>query len=185
MDLIIAGIDYSMSSPAMCVHTGDEWSYDNCKFYSYSTKKRPLVDDTGKYSMKTIPDWEHPQERFYNLASYFMEIIDDVIPTKVVLEGYSFGSTGKVFNIAENAGMLKYFVWEGFYPLEISPPTVIKKFATGNGQAKKAVMYESFLKDTGDDISTRFGMIAHGNPISDYVDSYWICKYGFEQEQIK
>lgn len=172
-----------MSSPAMCVHTGDEWSYDNCNFYSYSTKKRPLVDDTGKYSMKTIPDWENSQERFYNLSAYFMNIIDGVKPTKVVIEDYSFGSTGKVFNIAENAGLLKYFIWEGCYPLDAIPPTVIKKYATGSGAATKDKMYEFFLKDTIDDISERFGIKPHLGPINDYVDSYWICKYGFEQEQ--
>ena len=26
----VAGVDYSLSSPAICVHEGEEWSYDNC-----------------------------------------------------------------------------------------------------------------------------------------------------------
>jgi len=179
--LIIAGIDYSMSSPAMCVHDGDEWSYDNCKFYCYSTKKRPLQDPTGKFNMSTIPDWTVAQERFYNLAVYFMDVIKDVQPDKVFIEDYSFGSTGKVFHIAENAGLIKHLIWKDYYSLEAIPPTVIKKYATGKGNSKKDKMYESFVEDTKDNISERFGMIAHGNPISDYVDAYWICKLGFEQ----
>ena len=31
----VAGVDYSLSSPAICVHEGEEWSYDNCTFYYY------------------------------------------------------------------------------------------------------------------------------------------------------
>ena len=38
--MIIAGIDYSMSSPAICIHQGDEWSFSNCSFYYLTNKKK-------------------------------------------------------------------------------------------------------------------------------------------------
>ena len=53
--------------------------------------------------------------------------------------------------------------------------------ATGKGNADKKLMYEAFVKETGvpikDMISPKSGEIK--SPISDIVDSYYICKYLF------
>lgn len=70
---------------------------------------------------------------------------DDV--TDVRMEGVSFGSRATTA-IAELSA-LNYFIRqlcsEFGFEFTILPPTVVKKFATGNGQADKALMTESFL----------------------------------------
>ena len=101
---------------------------------------------------------------------------------KVFIEGYSFGSKGQaVFQIAENCGILKY-------RLQMSPsmlydtivPSVVKKHASGKGNADKQLMYDSFTKHTGVDLMKMFDMGKLNNPVTDIIDSYYIAKVGSE-----
>jgi len=88
-----------------------------------------------------------------------------------------------VFNIAENAGLLKHYLWKKGFEYHTVPPTVIKKFATGKGNANKEKLQEAFIAETGVDIKNMLDMTEkQWNPLSDIVDAYYICKYGFEQE---
>ena len=101
---------------------------------------------------------------------------------KVFIEGYSFGSKGQaVFQIAENCGILKY-------RLQMSPtilydtivPSVVKKYASGKGNADKQLMYDSFKEHTKKDLMKIFDMQTLNNPVTDNVDSYYIAKVGYE-----
>ena len=64
------------------------------------------------------------------------------------------------------------------------PPTTIKKFATGKGNANKEQMYEAFVNDllTPTDLKEQLTPKANKviSPISDIVDSYFIAKCGVE-----
>ena len=62
-------------------------------------------------------------------------------------------------------------------PVFTIAPTVIKKFATGKGNAKKDMMLSNFITSTGCDVRQVLDY-AGDNPISDIVDSYFICEYG-------
>ena len=90
-------------------------------------------------------------------------------------------STGRVFNIAENAGLLKHYLWKNKFKYSMVPPTVIKKFATGKGNANKEKLQEQFVTDTGVNIKQMLNMTEkQWNPSSDIIDSYYIAKYGVE-----
>ena len=65
------------------------------------------------------------------------------------MEGYSFGSTGRVFNIAENTGILKYNLWAALIHFDVLAPTTVKKFATGSGSASKVDMFNQFVEENG------------------------------------
>ena len=96
---------------------------------------------------------------------------------KIFLEDYAYAATGRVFHIAENAGILKYKLSK--FKTELIPPTVIKKFATGKGNASKEDMLEAWKNENGS-----FELLQEtGNPASDIIDSYFICKYGKEQNE--
>ena len=56
--------------------------------------------------------------------------------------------------------------------------SVVKKGATGKGNADKDMMYEAFVKETKIDLKKLFDTEKVGNPISDIVDSYFIQKVG-------
>jgi hypothetical protein len=97
------------------------------------------------------------------------------------IEGYSFGSKGKRENIAENCGLLKHKLYEDGHRFTVVPPTTVKKFAVGKGNSKKTPLYEQFYKETGVNLVELLNGSPEKSPISDIVDSYFICKYGFEQ----
>ncbi len=55
----------------------------------------------------------------------------------VVIEGYSFASKFKGELMGELGGVIRTLLWEQAIPYAEVPPTVLKKFATGKGNAGK------------------------------------------------
>ena len=179
----IVGIDYSLNSPAICI-AGDDFDFDKCSFHFLTSKKKHI----GKFGKNIfgyeIKDYKTPIERFTNISTWVLDIIHKhkTDTAKVFIEGYSFGSKGQaVFQIAENCGILKY-------KLQMSPsilydtivPSVVKKYASGKGNADKQLMYDSFKDHTKQDLLKMFDMGKLNNPVTDIVDSYYIAKVGYE-----
>ena len=61
-------------------------------------------------------------------------------------------------------------------PVDTLTPSEVKKFGSGKGNASKDLMYESFLKETGVNLIYELNMKQLGNPATDIVDAYYICK---------
>ena len=184
---ITIGIDYSLTSPAVCINDG------NLMFYYLTNKKKWI----GKQSENIIgyehDEWIDPIERFKNISNFVFKVIGKHIsPTigyrsieKIFIEGYSYGSKGQgLFQIAENCGILKYRLQEQNLSYETVVPSVVKKGATGKGNADKDMMYEAFVKETKLDLKKIFDTEKVGNPISDIVDSYYIQKVGYDNLSI-
>ena len=174
----IAGVDYSMTSPAVCVHIGDQWDIMNCKFfYLNKTKKLAKKFLSGMICGKLLPgEFSHECERYNHVAEWTIKHLYGM--DHVSIEGYAYGATGRVFQIAENTGLLKHKLWELDIPYNIYTPTHIKKFATDYGYAKKPIMYEAWMKETDLDIHNLMTPKRKevSNPITDIVDAYFICK---------
>ena len=179
----IVGIDYSLNSPAICI-AGDDFDFNKCSFHFLTSKKKHI----GKFGKNIfgyeIKDYKTPIERFTNISTWALDIIHKhkKDTAKVFIEGYSFGSKGQaVFQIAENCGILKY-------RLQMSPsilydtivPSVVKKYASGKGNADKQLMYDSFKDHTKKDLLKMFDMGKLNNPVTDIIDSYYIAKVGYE-----
>ena len=158
------------------------------KFYYLTTKKKWV----GKQSENIIgyehKEWTDPIERFKNISDFVMDILYtnplfEQPVYDIYIEGYSFGSKGQgLFQIAENCGILKFRLQEKNYDYSIVVPSVVKKGATGKGNADKDMMYEAFLKDTKIDLKKILDTDKVGNPLSDIVDSYYIQKVGYENQ---
>src|SRR5210317_716102 len=172
----IIGIDYSLTSPAICVNNG------NLMFY-YLTSKKKL---TGVISEEIVgyehKEWTDPIQRFTFISDFALDIISATSNPTIYIEGYSFGSKGQgVFQIAENCGILKYRLLEEDYGYHTVVPSVVKKGATGKGNADKDMMYEAFCKELPDyNLKKSFDTEKVGNPLSDIVDSYYIKKVGYD-----
>jgi len=174
----IVGIDYSLTSPALCINIdGDA----GLMFYYLTSKKKytgMMSEDVVGYEHK---DYDTPIRRFTYISDFILDHISGLINPIVFIEGYSFGSKGQgIFQIAENCGILKYRLQEAKIPYETVVPSVVKKGATGKGNADKDMMYEAFLKETNIDLKKTFDTDKVGNPISDIADSYFIQKVGYE-----
>ena len=177
----IIGIDYSLTSPAICI-TDSSFKFETSEFF-FLTNKKKLI---GKIS-DNIYGFEHeeyidPIERFSNISNWVLSRLPKSEIDNVFIEGYSFGSKGQgIFQIAENCGILKYkILYEQKLKYRTVVPSVVKKKATGKGNADKEKMYEQFKKDHKVDLMKMFDMQKLNNPITDIIDSYYIAKAGSE-----
>lgn len=186
MNNAIIGVDYSITSPAAAVITNSA-----IKLYAWNGKKH-LHWASAHVEIQVIPypDYTTEIERLSKLAK---AMYDEVFLRHVgynhyvFIEGYSFGATGKVFNIAEGCGIFKHMLWNsGLTCTELSPGT-IKKFATGAGNAKKPEMIEAFNNHTGIDLYEIFGkkkgLKTIPSPLSDLADAYWVAQCGASHPQ--
>jgi len=192
------GIDYSLSSPGVCINTSNgEFKYEDCSFYYLTGTKK--YDNTFKDNDVCFVGTGHKlytsePERYNNIADWVIDIIKSHIKEYQIekklfywpgnpiiqIEDYSYGSTGRVFHIAENLGLLKYKLkMECGWDYTLLPPSVIKKFATDKGNANKDLMLEAFEKDTSVNLEVLFDTKSK-SPITDVADAYFICKYTSE-----
>jgi len=182
------GIDYSLSSPGVCVNTSeDEFQYEDCKFYYLTNTKKYEGTFKEKIAFGTSAveyigtlhkPYSSEPERYNDIANWVIDIIKSQKESPIIqIEDYSFGSTGRVFHIAENLGLLKYKLKiECGWDYTLIAPSVIKKFATDKGNANKEMMVHAFREDTGVNLEVLFDTKSK-SPISDVVDAYFICKY--------
>ena len=171
----IVGIDYSLSCPAVCVLNSK--GFQSSQFFYITTKKK-YEGKSKNITGFLMKPWEDPIERFKLLSDFVLENLPD--NSIIFIEGYSFGSKGRaIFQIAENGGILKYRLQKRFTCKTIVP-SVVKKLATGKGNADKQKMYEAFTRTQGVDLMKAFDQQTLNNPITDIVDSYFIMRAGFE-----
>ena len=180
---VLAGIDYSMTSPALCVFDTEKGRYcfENVDVYFRSNLARFELFKEGNVNGENHKPFKCDMDRYDDISDWAVSILDGAGVEKVFLEGYSFGSTGKVFHIAENTAILKYNLWDLNIDIEILAPTTVKKFATGSGRASKENMYEKFCEENPsvglrESLTPRSSNVI--NPVNDIVDAYYILKYG-------
>lgn len=178
--MVIAGIDLSLTSPSICIHHGEVFSYDACKiYYLTSTKKSIIRDDTLVGS--EWPLYSSDPHRYDVVSKWALDALIANNVSKVFLEGYAFNAVGRVFQIAENTGILKHKLWQSGIDCVVVPPTVIKKFATGKGNANKEALNTSFETETCILLKEKLKLTSkQWNPSSDIIDSFYICKYGVD-----
>lgn len=173
---MIVGVDYSMTCPAACI------PYDAPQFWFASQRTYAPLSSITTHKITTL----NVAQRAETTAIAFIEWLKyHGSVHAIVLENYAFSATGRVFHIGEHTGILKYLLWKADYPVYLVPPTVVKKFATGKGNADKIRMTSAFLKEypNGQNWCSTFfprspTTLRAKAPLSDLADAYWIAKYG-------
>ena len=101
----IAGIDYSTTSPAICIKVQDNWDIH------FLTSKKTVVDEYWHspflFFGHTLPKIDVPIARYRYISSWAVDVIESYDVCAVLLEDYAYAATGRVFNIGENTGILK------------------------------------------------------------------------------
>lgn len=187
--MILAGIDYSYTSPAICVYdTSKELTFENLTFYNFSDKKKlhGQHGPTKNVRLGLMPEYSSPEERYRNICNWASLVLFEHKVEEACIEGYSFGaSSGLVFNIAENGSLIKQFMDIKKIPFTSPTPSQVKKNFTGKGNSKKDVMvdkfHETFPHITLHDI---IGIKPMAKPIDDIVDSFAVllCHKHFNKE---
>jgi len=184
------GIDYSMTSPACCGYSPESLIF----WYAHGTKHS--LDSPGVRGIE-IPDaiaGDSVPKRAVFLATSLLSWLSEhapisaPVPASVLIEDYAFNATGRVFHIGENCGILKHLLDSFKFPWDVVPPTVVKKFATGKGNADKHKMTAAFLeahpiaKTWITPLFPRTKVpVPAVSPLADMADAYWIARYAAER----
>lgn len=190
--MIFAGIDFSMSSPAITVYDSSKpLKFENCVAYSLGNYSRVklLEGNHGNISIIKQPTYSCNEERFANIVRWAKAVMVDAKVQTASLEGYAYGAKGSVFEIGEITGLLKNMLFQMKIPFHVIEPTVVKKLATGNGAAKKELMYNKFTQSQGVFIEGLLGYYSMTDkkvvakletapwelkPVDDIIDSYYV-----------
>ena len=107
-----------------------------------------LMNDFGDYQTFVIkPKKVKGVDRLIRIREILKKVIDETRPDIIVMEGYSYGSVGRTFELGELGGVIKELVSSYHIPLEIIPPTVWKKKVCGKGNLNKdGVLLEVWKK---------------------------------------
>lgn len=181
----IAGLDFSYTSPAICVYnTEDEFKFDNLKLYNLGDKKT-RVGTFGNISVEFFSPYSSQEERFRNITAWAGNILGINKVTSACIEGYSFGaSSGLVFQIAENASLIKQYMNLNGIEFTTPSPSQVKKNLTGKGNAKKDAMVDRFQSIfPGIILNDILGVKPMAKPIDDIVDSFAVmaCNEHFKE----
>lgn len=173
--MLLAAFDYSMTSPAMAYLTSNDFDIHNVGVYVCPTMK--VKEESEYLGVKQQPDGEGII-RFRRLANLFTNEVrfmkaGNNNEAYTAIEGYSFGSrVGMAFHIGENVGTLKNALMDDMIPYVEYPPTQVKAFATGKGNADKETMLKCF--NNAFNIDARDHYKVKNAVIYDIVDSVWI-----------
>lgn len=179
-NIVVAGIDYSYTSPAICIFGGD---FNTSHHYFLSGRKAiekiSIPPNFHYHPMRK--EYSCDEERWYYISKWAHHVLEINKVTHVNLEGYAYGSsTGQVFQIAENTSLLKNMMWKMGIEFKIRAPASVKKHYQGKGNAKKEQMGEHLLLSEGIDVVALLGMKSMGNPASDIIDAYALSRMGLE-----
>ena len=171
--MIKVGIDFSLTSPAICVYKngeylfisffndgGKDWRKSKSKSYRYHNELCDIIDIIP-YTRK-IDDSNYRNEQKSKMSDALMIvnliidklkliIDDDVI---IGLEGFSYGSiSSSTLDLAMYNSFLRMKLIEifGSDVLNIISPTEGKKMLFGKGNAKKEDMIQSFMDNRLED----------------------------------
>ena len=167
------GIDLSITSPSICAMNEDG---SIRKVLFLASKKKELLVKHEKIDVVPYPEYENDIERFYKISQILLEFIREhkTDEYKLVLEGYSYGSiSSRLFQIAENGGILKLQMMLNGIDFVSIAPSAIKKTFTGKGNSNKEAMSDHFYQKNFElDLYEIFGMKRKAaSPISDMIDS--------------
>lgn len=172
----VLGIDYSVTCPALCFISDEAPRW----WVNYKLNGNPFVDIPGVSWTPSTTTGDLP--RFAELATWVLSVVTETQPTLIILEDYAFAAAGRITQLAENGGILKYALHHAQCNLKVVAPTTMKKFATGSGRADKDMVWAAFIQKEPQAIGWQ--KLCHpkavkvGSPMADVADSYFLAHYG-------
>lgn len=90
-------------------------------------------------------------ERLGAIGKEVLRVVDGYEPDAVWIEGYSYGSKFNHEILYSIGTVIRYFLWQSDYEVNIIQPPTLKRFATGKGNCKKDLVMKQVYKNWGFD----------------------------------
>jgi Holliday junction resolvasome RuvABC endonuclease subunit len=162
--MVVAGIDQSLTHTGITIYNGEYLYY--------------LIDSQKEES--SSPSIEYTR-RIIDIKNRIHTILQSQNVDVVGIEGMAFGSRGRaVFDLGGLSHIIREMLIEKGYAFIVLPPTVVKKYWTGKGNASKDVMIEeAYNRKCNIDILKNYGNKKQENIQFDdnVVDSRAICDF--------
>lgn len=108
-------------------------------------------------------------QRLHSIANEVGRTLNLWNPDLVVIEGYAYGNTNSLVTLVEIGTLIRKIMYDLAIPWYDCPPTSLKKWVAGKGNASKPVVGEFVL--------ARWGF---KSPSDDIVDAFALAQLGVE-----
>lgn len=181
--MIIAGLDISLTSPGVVKFILDDTTLDiTCKTWiGFTSVKKDYDKCKGNLLFyKKFPN-------YFERSIWIRDSIMDFLFASghvdyAAVEDYPYGgASGQVFHIGGFTEIIKLQLYQKNISQRLYDITLIKKMATGRGNADKLAMYDAFMKIPVEEridisklpiVETSKGK----SPTSDIIDAFYITK---------
>ena len=106
-------------------------------------------------------------ERLHLIAQSFRNTVMEWSPDLVVIGGYAYSNVNSLVGLVEIGTLIRKTLYDGKISWYDAPPTLLKKFATGKGNANKAAIAKA--------VQERWGFTSKSD---DVVDAYGLARLG-------
>lgn len=137
------GIDPSLSATGICLPTGETTRW---------------VPPKGFVGDQRLAWFEHQM--------LTATVNPMTIPNLVILEGYAYGRANQAHQLGELGGIIRLTLRKAFVPYVVVPPSTLKKYATGKGNASKEEVLVQAVLRRGVEMT------------NDEADSWWLWQIG-------
>jgi Holliday junction resolvasome RuvABC endonuclease subunit len=110
------------------------------------------VNADGRMNAFAIKSKQRGMTRLLQIEEQVQEYLVGLKPELVVYEGYALGFRGKsntIFDLGELGGILKRLILAQGIDILLTPPTSLKMFVTGKGNADKDAVAKIVRQETG------------------------------------
>lgn len=107
-----------------------------------------------EHGVETAPGELRGVERLTDWRLWVARLYATHLPVDLVaLEGYAYGRPQQATAIGELGGVIRHFFYNQGRPMVVIPPSTLKKYATGKGNATKPDMRMELYKRSGLDVT--------------------------------
>ena len=179
----IIGIDPSINSTGVCINKDGNYTY--YIITSYMTKKMKAFSHPNIHFLpydKQAPSSDSDSStkeytktiNIYTICNHLSNILEQYKPDKVNIEGVSYGSVGSAA-LVDLSGLnftIRHICLAKGIDFQVISPTSNKKSFTGNGQADKSVMIDSWKR-----LDSNITNIDSSIKIDDLADAFALSVY--------
>jgi Holliday junction resolvasome RuvABC endonuclease subunit len=182
------GIDPSLSSTGLTIFDKDTNLF-TCFFFPKRKKDLEYHKSIKNFeiiALEPMPDTKNVIERIYHVVENVAKEVNFHVDIEgIYIEGAAYSGGGRIFDLGQIAGALKYALYKSSHIINEVPIGTNKKYFTGKGNSNKFVMINYLKHHFGIDLFELFEIKKTSkslNTIEDICDSISLACYGANVE---